>query len=123
MIETLGSSYSHGLLNPTKSSKLKNQVVHEQKFKDPLSSKCQVSSERRVLDLESEVPGSVITVGNILSLDFFLFSCVKPFDGNIGIITNVVFVKNSNYWFNSLMSTWLVRGIFKLILFMLPLTF
>ena len=29
-------------------------MVHEQKFKDLLSSKCQVSVERIVLDLESE---------------------------------------------------------------------
>ena len=29
-------------------------MVHEQKFKDLLSSKCQVSVERVVLDLESE---------------------------------------------------------------------
>ena len=29
--------------------------MHKKKFKDPLSSTCQVSSERRVLDLESEV--------------------------------------------------------------------
>ena len=35
----------------TKSSKFKNQVVHEQKFKDSLSSTCQVNSERRVLVL------------------------------------------------------------------------
>ena len=33
----------------------KNQVMHEQKFKDPLSSTCPLSSERSVLDLESEV--------------------------------------------------------------------
>ena len=49
-------------------------MVHEQKFKDPLSSTWQVSIERIVLDLESEVmrgPGSIPTVGNILSLDFF----------------------------------------------------
>ena len=39
----------------TKSSKSKNQVVHEQKFKDLLSSTCHISSEIRVLDLESEV--------------------------------------------------------------------
>ena len=31
--ETLGSLYSHALLILTKSSKSKNQVVHEQKFK------------------------------------------------------------------------------------------
>ena len=43
-------------------------------FKDLLSSTCQVSVERIVLDLESEVmkgPGSIFTGGNILSLDFF----------------------------------------------------
>ena len=33
----------------------KNQVVHEQKFTDPLSSTYQISPERKVLDLESEV--------------------------------------------------------------------
>ena len=38
--ETLGSLYSHALLILTKSSKSKNQVVHEQKFKDRLSSTC-----------------------------------------------------------------------------------
>ena len=54
-------------------------MVHEQKFKDLLSSICQVSVERIVLDLESEVmrgTGSIPTVGNILSLDFF--HIVKP---------------------------------------------
>ena len=43
-----------------------------------LSSTCQVSSERECSDLESEVPGSVLTVGNILLLDFFCFQLVKP---------------------------------------------
>ena len=54
-------------------------MVHEQKFKDFLSSTCQVSVERIVLDLESEVmrgPGSIPTGSNILSLDFF--HVVKP---------------------------------------------
>ena len=63
------------LLNPSKS-----QVVHEQKFKDLLRSTCQVSVERRVLDLESEAMrglGSIPTGGNILSLDFFCFHAVK----------------------------------------------
>ena len=32
--ETLGSLYSHALLIKTKSSKSKNQVVHEEKFED-----------------------------------------------------------------------------------------
>ena len=53
--ETLGSLYSHALLISLKSSKSKYQVVHEQQFKDVLSSTCQVSVERIVLDLESEV--------------------------------------------------------------------
>ena len=52
--ETLTSLYRHALLIPLKSSKSKYQVVHEQKFKYLLSSKCQVSVERIVLDLESE---------------------------------------------------------------------
>ena len=66
-------------------------MVHEQKFKDPLSSICQVSVERRVLDLESEVmrgPGSIPTRGNILSQDFISRS--KASDANIAIIGNFV---------------------------------
>ena len=54
-------------------------MVYEQKFKDLLSSTCQVSVERIVLDFESEVmrgPGSIPTGGNILSLEFF--HVVKP---------------------------------------------
>ena len=47
--------YTHALLILTYTSKSKDQVVHEQKFKDPLSSTCQVSIERIVLDLESGV--------------------------------------------------------------------
>ena len=54
MTETLDSLYSHALLILLRSSKSKHQVVHEQKFKDLLSSTCQVSVERIVLDLESE---------------------------------------------------------------------
>ena len=64
--ETLGSLYSHALLILLESSKSKHQVVHEQKFKNLLSSTCQVSVERIVLDLESEVlrgPGSIPTGG------------------------------------------------------------
>ena len=53
--ETLGSLYSHALLIPTKSYKSKNQMEHEEKFKDPLKSTCQISSGRRVLDLESDI--------------------------------------------------------------------
>ena len=48
-------TYSHALLIVTKSSKSRNQVVHEQKFKELPSSTCQVSVERSMLNLESEV--------------------------------------------------------------------
>ena len=54
--EPFGSFYSHALLILAKSSQflqVQNQVVHE-KFKDPLSSTCQISPERILLDLESE---------------------------------------------------------------------
>ena len=54
-------------------------MVDEQKFKDFLSSTCQVSVESIVLDLESEImkgPGSIPTGNNILSQDFF--HIVKP---------------------------------------------
>ena len=40
--KTLSSLYSHALLILTESSKSKNEVVHEQKFKDLPSSKCPV---------------------------------------------------------------------------------
>ena len=77
--ETLGSLYNNALLILNESSKSKNQVVHEQKFKDLLSSTCQVSPERIVLDLESEVirgPGPIPTAGNIFHW-IFLFHVVK----------------------------------------------
>ena len=51
--KTLRSLYSHALLILTESSKSKNQVVHEQKFKDLPSSNCLSSSSRSMLDLES----------------------------------------------------------------------
>ena len=70
-------------LNP---SEPKHQVVHEQKFKDLLISKCQVSVERIVLDLESEA-ALVPTGGNILSLD--VFHVVKASDVNIANIVNL----------------------------------
>ena len=50
-------------------------MMHEQKFKDLLY---KISSERRVSDLESEVLGSILSGGNILSLEFLLFRIVKP---------------------------------------------
>ena len=76
--ETLSSLYSHALLILTKSSKSKHQVVHEQKFKDLLSSICQVSVERSMLDLESEVQWFSTHWGNILIVDIFCFHIVKP---------------------------------------------
>ena len=72
--EILGSLYSHALLIPLKSSKSKHQVVHEQKFKDLLSSTCQVSVERSMLDLKSEVQWFNNHWGNILLLEFFVIT-------------------------------------------------
>ena len=87
--ETLGSLYSHALLILTKSSKSKHQVVHEQMFKDVLSSICQVSVETSMLDLAWRVQGFNTHWGNILLLDF-LFSRSKASDANISIIANFV---------------------------------
>ena len=84
----LGFLYSHALFILTKSSKSKNQVVHEEKFKDLLSGTCLTGSERRVLGLEPAfVRGQdSIPIGrSILSLDF-LFLCNKASDANIGIV-------------------------------------
>ena len=72
--ETLSSLYSHALLILTKSSKSKHQVVHEQKFKDLLSSTCQDSVERSMWDLESEVQWFNTHWRNILLLEFFVFT-------------------------------------------------
>ena len=67
-------------------------MVHEQKFKDLLSSTCQVSPERIVLDLESEVMrhlGSIPTGGNIFQR-IFLFSRSKASAANFDIIAILV---------------------------------
>ena len=53
---------------PTKLSKFKNQVVHKQKVKDPISSTCQISSERRVLTWNQRL---------IRDPGFFCFHVVK----------------------------------------------
>ena len=50
---TFASLYSHALLILIGSSNSKNQVVHEQMFKDLPSSKSPVSVERSMLDLET----------------------------------------------------------------------
>ena len=66
--------------------------MHKQKFKDLLSSTCQVSADRIVLDLESEAmrgPGSIPTGGNIFHW-IFLFSRSKASDANIDIIAILV---------------------------------
>ena len=42
-----------------------------------------------MIELESEVPGSVLNEGNILLLEFFFSHC-KACDANIGIVANVV---------------------------------
>ena len=73
--ETLVSLYNHVLLILTESSESKNQVVHEQKFKDLLSSSCQVSPERRVL--ESEVMWGLGSITPLFT-GLFCFHIVKP---------------------------------------------
>ena len=58
--------------------------MHEQKFKDLLRSTCEISVERIVLDLESEVTrglGSISIESNIFDTGFFSHS-----KANIGII-------------------------------------
>ena len=70
--------------------------MHHLVFELSLTSKCQLSPERRMLDLESDVmswPGSIPT-GGIFFTGFFLFSSSKLSDANISIIANFVkFVK------------------------------
>ena len=64
----------------------------EQKFNDLLSSTYQLSLERIVFDMESEVmrgPGTLPKRGNIFHW-IFLFSHSKASDANIGIIANYV---------------------------------
>ena len=64
--------FLHGyalLLTLTKSSKSKNQVVHEQKFKDPLNSRGVEESIR----LGIRGPGLNPHGGNILSLEYIIF--------------------------------------------------
>ena len=75
--ETLGSLYSHALLILLKSSKSKHQVVHEQKFKDLLSSTCQDGVERIVLDLESEAAW-VLFLPGVTFCHWIFFHVVKP---------------------------------------------
>ena len=61
-------------------------------LKISLSSTCQISVERIVLDLESEVmrgPGSINTGGNIFHWIFWM-SRGKASDANIDIIVNFV---------------------------------
>ena len=85
--ETLGSLYSHALLILLKSSKSKHQVVHEQKFKDLLSSTCQVSVERIVLDLESEAAWVLFPLG--VTFCHWIFSRSKASDANISNFVNL----------------------------------
>ena len=97
--ETLRSLYIHALLIPLKSSKSNYQVVHEQKFKDLLSSTCQVSVQRIMLDLESEVVkglGSIPTGGNILLLDFF--HVVKPSMPILALLPMLCICENPEFY-------------------------
>ena len=62
-------------------------MTHEQKFKDIPSSTCQVTVERRVLDLESEVMRDlgIFPIGGTFCYWNFLFSHSKDENANIGI--------------------------------------
>ena len=52
--------------------------MHKQTFKDPLSSTCQISSERRVLDLESEVQAQVQSSLGVTFCHWIFVHVVKP---------------------------------------------
>ena len=75
---------------PLSHLKSKYQVVHEQKFKDLLSSTCQVSVERIVLDLESEVMRGLGSTCIPTGGGGNIFSRSKASDVKIGIIANFV---------------------------------
>ena len=64
--------FGHALLISTISSESKNQQK-KQKFKHILRSTYQMSSERSVLDLKSEVWGFNTQWGNMLLLEYFVF--------------------------------------------------
>ena len=77
--ETLGSLYSYALFILTESPKSKNQVVHEQKFKDLLSSTCQVSVERRVWTWNQRSwEAWVLFPLGVTFCHWILFQVVKP---------------------------------------------
>ena len=91
--DTLGSLvmlyWFHALLILTKSPKSKkNQVVHEQNFKYLRSSTSQISSEKRVLDLETEVHWLSIHLGENILFQVIFISRTKASDANIVIIAN-----------------------------------
>ena len=86
------------------SSKSKHQVVHEQKFKDFLCSTCQVSVERSMLDLESEVQWFNTHWGKFYNWNF-LFLHSKASDANIGIIVNFVQLRKTSNSTGALLGT------------------
>ena len=63
---------------------------NKRQFKDILSSTCPSGSEKRALDLNGWGCEFNAQWGNILLLDYFLFSCSKVCDANIVIIVNSV---------------------------------
>ena len=44
-----------------------------------------------------DLVGSILTGGKILLLDFFLFSCSKASDANVGIIANFVYYGKTRF--------------------------
>ena len=81
--------------------------MHEQKFKDLLSSTCQVSVEGIVLDFESDVmrgPDSIPTGSNILSLDFF--HTVKPPMPILALLSMLCVCENPQTGFSQTRRIW-----------------
>ena len=69
--------------------------MHEQKFKDLLSSTCQDRVERIVLDLESEAAWLLFPPGVTFYHRIF-FHVVKPLMSNIVIIANFVTLQKNS---------------------------
>ena len=65
-------------------------MVDEKKFKDLLINTCHISSERRVLELESQLQRFNTHWVTLSYWEFKLFSLSKTSDAIIGIILNFV---------------------------------
>ena len=87
--ETLGSLHSQALLILTKSSKSKNHVVHEHKFKDLLSNVVKIVQKGECWTWNQRSSGSILT-GVTFCYWNILFSHSTASDANILIIAKFV---------------------------------